>query len=59
LNGILFHRFLKQHLHAGIPENMDVEALKKEMEELKQKNADLEVQVAQLQSEVCVINTVQ
>lgn len=48
-------RFVKQHLHGGMPDSLDVEALKKEVEELRQKNADLESQVAQLQSEVCGI----
>ena len=45
-------RFVKQHLHGGMPESIDVEALKKEVEELRQKNADLESQVALLQAEV-------
>lgn len=44
--------FLKQHLHAGMPESVDIEALKKEVDELKQKNMDLESQVSQLQAEV-------
>lgn len=44
--------FLKQHLHAGMPESIDIEALKKEVEELKQRNTDLEGQVSQLQAEL-------
>lgn len=44
---------MKQHLHGGMPDSLDVEALKKEVEELRQKNSDLESQVAQLQAEVC------
>lgn len=47
-------RFVKQHIHGGMPESIDVDALKKEVEELRQKNSDLESQVAQLQSEVCM-----
>ena len=39
-----------------MPENIDVEALKKEVEELKQRNADLEGQVSQLQNEVILNN---
>lgn len=46
-------RFVKQHLHGGMPDSIDVEGLKKEVEELRQKNSDLESQVAQLQAEVC------
>ncbi len=46
-------RFVKQHIHGGMPESIDVEALKKEVEELRQKNSDLESQVAQLHAEVC------
>lgn len=46
-------RFVKQHLHGGLPESIDVDALKKEVEELRQRNGDLESQVAQLQAEVC------
>ena len=49
----VFIRFVKQHLHGGMPDSIDVEALKKEVEELRQKNSDLESQVAQLQAEVC------
>lgn len=45
-------RFVKQHLHGGLPESIDVDALKKEVEELRQRNGDLESQVAQLQAEV-------
>lgn len=44
---------MKQHLHGGMPESIDVVALKTEVEELRQKNQDLESQVAQLQAEVC------
>lgn len=43
---------MKQHLHGGLPESIDVDALKKEVAELRQKNSDLESQVAQLQAEV-------
>lgn len=43
---------MKQHLHGGLPESIDVDALKKEVAELHQKNSDLESQVAQLQAEV-------
>lgn len=43
---------MKQHLHGGVPESIDVDALKKEVEDLRQKNGDLESQVAQLQAEV-------
>lgn len=45
-------RFVKKHLHGGPPESLDAEALKKEVEELRQKNKDLEEQVAQLQAAV-------
>ncbi len=51
-------RFVKQHLHGGMPDSIDVEGLKKEVEELRQKNSDLESQVAQLQAEVCPFITV-
>lgn len=43
---------MKKHLHGGPPESLDAEALKKELEELKQKNKDLEEQVAQLKAAV-------
>ena len=43
---------MKHHLHAGMPESIDIETLKKEVEELKQKNHDLEGQVSLLQAEV-------
>ena len=43
---------MKQHLHGGLPESIDVDALKKEVAELREKNSDLEGQVAQLQAEV-------
>ena len=45
-------RFVKQYLHGGSPDSLDTEALKKEVEELRQRNSDLESQVAQLQAEV-------
>ena len=45
-------RFVKKHLHGGPPDSLDAEALKKEVEELRQKNKDLEEQVAQLQAAV-------
>ena len=45
-------RFVKRHLHGGPPDSLDAEALKKEVEELRQKNKDLEDQVAQLQTAV-------
>ena len=48
-------RFVKQHLHGGPPDSLDAEALKKEVDELRQKNKDLEEQVAQLQAEVSVV----
>ena len=35
-----------------MPESINIEALKKEVEELKQKNLDLEGQVSQLQAEL-------
>lgn len=38
-----------------MPDSLDVEALKKEVEELRQRNGDLESQVVQLQTEVCGI----
>jgi cell division protein FtsB len=43
---------VKKHLHGGPPDSLDAEALKKEVEELRQKNKDLEEQVAQLQAAV-------
>lgn len=43
---------MKKHLHGGPPDSLDAEALKKEVEELRQKNKDLEEQVAQLQAAV-------
>lgn len=46
---------MKQHIRGGMPDSLDVEALKKEVEELRQRNGDLESQVAQLQAEVCNI----
>ena len=48
----LFPRFVKNHLHGGPPDSLEAEALKKEVEELRQKNKDLEEQVAQLQAAV-------
>ena len=47
--------FVKQHLHGGPPESIDAEALKKEVEELRQKNKELQEQVAQLQTAVCLV----
>lgn len=44
--------FVKQYLHGGSPDSLDTEALKKEVEELRQRNSDLESQVAQLQAEL-------
>ena len=49
---LLLVRFVKKHLHGGPPDSLDAEALKKEVEELRQKNKDLEEQVAQLQAAV-------
>ena len=46
---------MKQHLHGGPPESIDAEALKKEVEELRQKNRELQEQVAQLQTAVCLV----
>ena len=43
---------MKEHLHGGPPENVDVEGLKKEVEELRQHNRELESQVAQLKTAV-------
>ena len=43
---------MKRHLHGDLPEAVDAEALRKEVEELRQRNKDLEEQVAQLQVEV-------
>lgn len=43
---------MKTHLHGGPPDSLDAEALKKEVEELRQKNKDLEEQVAQLKAAV-------
>ncbi len=45
-------RFVRQHLHGGLPDSIDIESLKKEVEELRQKNKDLESQVTLLQTEV-------
>lgn len=47
--------FVKQHLHGGPPESIDAEALKKEVEELRQRNKELQEQVAQLQTAVCLV----
>lgn len=48
----LTNRFVKQHLHGGLPETVDAEALKKEVTHLRQRNKELEEQVAQLQAAV-------
>ena len=47
--------FVKQHLHGGPPESIDAEALKKEVEELRQRNKELQEHVAQLQTAVCLV----
>ena len=49
---LAFFRFVKRHLHGGPPDSLDAEALKKEVEELRQKNKDLEEQVTQLKAAV-------
>lgn len=46
-------RFVKHHLHGGPPESIDAEALRREVEELRQKNRELQEQVSQLQTAVC------
>ena len=48
--------FVKQHLHGGLPETVDAEVLKKEVTELRQRNRELEEQVAQLQAAVSLAN---
>ena len=45
-------RFVKRHMHGGPPESLDAESLKKEVEELRQRNRELEEQVAALQASV-------
>lgn len=45
-------RFIKKHLHSGSPEAVDAEALRKEVEELRQRNRDLEEEVSQLKATV-------
>ncbi|EDV20521.1 C-Myc-binding protein [Trichoplax sp. H2] len=44
--------FLKQHLHGGPPETSDVEALRLENAELKQKNNALQEEVNELKSKL-------
>lgn len=44
--------FVKKHLHGGPLDSIDAEALKKEVEDLRQKNRDLEQEVAQLKAAV-------
>ena len=46
--------FLKQHLHGGSPETSDVEALRLENAELKQKNDALQEEVNELKTKVDV-----
>ena len=46
-------RFLKKHLHGGPPEAVDVEALQRQIQDLRQRNQQLEGEVAQLKEQVC------
>ena len=45
---------MKHHLHGGPPESIDAEALRKEVDEIRQKNKELQEQVAQLETAVCL-----
>lgn len=51
-------RFVKHHLHGGPPESIDAEALQREVEELRQRNKELQEQVSQLQTAVCHVITI-
>ena len=56
LTHIYIFSFLKQHLHAGPPETADVEALRNEVFELKQKNEQLSMENAELKQKVSLRN---
>ena len=46
------YRFVKRHLHGGPPEPVDVDSLKQEIQELRQRNQQLEEELAQLKTQV-------
>ena len=48
----MYLRFLKKHLHGGPPEAVDVEALQRQVQDLRQRNQQLEGEVAQLKEQV-------
>ena len=46
------NRFVKRHLHGGLPEPVDVDSLKQQIQELRVRNQQLEEEVAQLRTQV-------
>ncbi|XP_065837426.1 c-Myc-binding protein-like [Oscarella lobularis] len=44
--------FLQRHIHGGAPETADVEALKQEVKELKDKNVELQEEVKKLTDKI-------
>ena len=48
----LLQRFVKRHLHGGPPEPVDIDTLKQQIQELQQRNLQLEDEVSQLKSQV-------
>lgn len=44
--------FIKVHLHGGPPEPVDVDALRQELQDVKQRNQQLEDELSQLKSQV-------
>lgn len=54
-NLISFYSFLKQHLGTSLPDSADSETMKLEVEQLREKNKELEEEVATLKEKVCCI----
>lgn len=44
--------FVKRHLHGGPPELVDIDTLKQQIQELQQRNLQLEDEVSQLKSQL-------
>ncbi len=54
LNELLI-RFVKRHIHGGLPEPIDVDSLKQQIQELRQRNQQLEDDVSQLRTQVLLL----
>ena len=50
------NRFVKRHLHGGLPEPVDVDSLKQQIQELRERNQQLEEETSQLRSQVHLFN---